>query len=176
MLITIESIILILTPIIAIYGAVLSTYICIRSIRSERVKVFVTHAWIYGVTAEGMEESPQMLNLYAINECRQDVVIGHLALEIPGFLCIGPDFVEHPIGPKFLKNNTSVIRPPVSTTSMTNHDILKPGHQLEVSFNHSKLVDVLRSRGMRMPIKVSAVFEDSFENVFFSSWFHIGED
>lgn len=174
--ITIQSIMSVLTPILALYGAALSTYICIRNIRSERVKVSVTHGWSFGVTAKGLEESPEKLQLYAVNECRHDVVVGSLTLEIPGLCRIAPQFLEYEKSSTWFDSLTSVIRRPDATKQESAHDILKPGHQLEVAFDYSRLVEILRSRGIEMPLRVRAVFEDTLENVSYSSWFHIGKN
>ncbi|MDE2805353.1 MAG: hypothetical protein OXN18_09445 [Gemmatimonadota bacterium] len=176
MSITFESVVSLLTPILAVYGAALSTYICIRNIRSERVKIFVTHGWSFAVTGKGPEESPEKLQLCAVNECRQDVVVGSLTLEIPGFCRITPQFLEYEKRPNWLDSITSVVRRPDTTKQESGHDILKPGHQLEVAFDYSRLVEALGNRGTDMPLRVRAVFEDTLENVFFSSWFHIGKD
>lgn len=173
--IPIESIMSVLTPILALYGAVLSTIIYIKEIRSKRVQVFVTHGWSYGLTAEGMEDSPKSLELSAVNACRQDVVVSSLTLDIPGFCRISPQFLECDQRATVVDNLSSVIRRPDFTQRKKTHQILKPGHQLEASFDHSQLVEVLRSRGMAMPLRVRAVFEDTLENFFFSSWFHIGD-
>ena len=173
-----ESIMSVLTPILAIYGAALSTYICVRSIRSERVKVFVTHGWTYGITAEGLEasQSPENLQLCAVNECRQDVVVSSLTLDIPGFCRITPQFLEYNKKTTLLDSLSFVIRRPDAKRRQAAQDILKPGHQLDVSFDYAALVEALRSRGMAMPLRVRAVFEDTLDNVFFSPWFHIGKD
>ena len=176
MSVTMESIMSVLTPILALYGAALSTYICFRTIRSERVRVFVTHGWTYGVTARGMEESPETLNLSAVNTCRKDIVVSSLTLEVPDFCCIAPEFLDYVTPGTVLDNIASVIRRANRTRRKTTPQVLKPGHTLEVSFDHSRLVEVLRSRGSAMPLRVRAVFEDTLENVFFSSWFHIGEE
>ena len=173
--IPIESIISVLTPLLALYGAGLSTYICIRGIRSKRVQVFVTHGWSYGFTTEGMADSPESLELSAVNTCRQDVVVSSLTLDIPGFCRIAPGFFEYVKRETVLDNLSSVIRRPDSPQRKETHQVLKPGHQLEVSFDYSQLVEDLRSRGMAMPLRVRAVFEDTLENYFFSSWFHIGD-
>ena len=167
--IPIESIMSVLTPILALYGAVLSTIIYIREIRSERVQVFVSHGWSYGFIAEGLPDSPERLELRAVNTCRQDVVVSSLALEIPGFCRIAPEFLEYDKRETVLDNLSSVIRRPDSP------QVLKPGHQHEVSFDYSQLVEGLRSRGMAMPLRVRVVFEDTLGNDFFSSWFHIGD-
>lgn len=171
-----ESIMSVLTPVLALYGAALSTYICIRTIRSERVRVFVTHGWTYGVTARGMEESPEKLNLSAVNTCRKDIVVSSLTLEIPDFFCIAPEFLDYETPGTVLDNLASLIRRAKNTKRRTIPQVLKPGHTLEASFDHSRLVEVLRSRGLAMPLRVRAVFEDTLENAFFSSWFHIGEE
>ena len=173
---TMESITSALTPILALYGAVLSTYICIRTIRAERVRVFVTHGWTYGMTARGMAESPETLNLSAVNTCRKDIVVSSLALDVPGFCYITPRFLEYETPGTVLDNLASAIRRATSTRRETAPEVLKPGHELEVSFDHSQLVEVLRRRGMEMPLRVRAVFGDTLENIFFSSWFHIGEE
>lgn len=173
---TMESITSALTPILALYGAVLSTYICIRTIRAERVRVFVTHGWRYGVTSKGMDESPETLILSAVNTCRKDIVVRSLALDIPDFCGITPEFLEYETPGTVLDNLASAIRRATSTRRKATPEVLKPGHKLEVSFDHSQLVEVLRRREMEMPLRVRAVFEDTLENVFVSSWFHIGEE
>ena len=172
---TMESILSVVTPILALYGAALSTYICIRNIRSERVEIFVTHGWSYAVTTDGVENPPEKLQLYATNTCRQDVVVGSLTLDIPDFMRITPQFLEHNKQKTVLDGLTSAIRRADLTKRKDSDQVLKPGHQLEVSFDYSRLVEVLRRRGMVMPLRVRAVFEDTLENLFFSSWFHIGK-
>lgn len=170
-----ESVLSVLTPILALYGAVLSTYICIRNIRSERIKVFVTHGWTYVVTTEDTENPPERLQLYATNTCRQDVVVRSLTLDIPDVMCITPQFLERNKRHTILDNLTSMARRTDLTKQEASHEILKPGHRLKVSFDYSRLVEVLCGRGLTMPLRVRAVFEDTLENVFFSSWFHIGK-
>lgn len=129
-----------LTPVLALYGAVLSTIIYIREIRSERVQVFVSHGWSYGYTAEGMANSPERLELRAVNTCRQDVVVCSLALEIPGFCRIAPEFLGYGKRETVSENLSSVSRRPDSPRRKKTHQVLKPGHQLEVSFDYSQLV------------------------------------
>ena len=128
------------------------------------------------MTASGMEESPETLNLSAVNTCRKDIVVGSLTLEIPDFVCIAPKFLDYETPGTVLDNLASVIRRAKRTKRRTTPQVLKPGHKLEVSFDHSRLVEVLRRRGMAMPLRVRAVFQDTLENVFYSSWFDIGEE
>lgn len=165
----------VLTPLLAIYGAALSTYICIRNILSERVKVFVTHGWDYKMIDGTLDDTPTALELSAVNKCQKDVVVSHLSLEITDLGYIAPGFLEYDKPMTVFDNIAAAIRRSGATKGKITNEILKPGHELKISFNYQQLVEALRDRGIVMPLRVRAVFEDTLENVFFSSWFRIGK-
>ena len=152
-----------LTPILAVYGAGLSTYLCVKAVRSDRIQVAVTHGWGYSPEALRESKSPEELTISAVNECRREIVMTSLTLEIPGLARIVPAFLE-PFGAKKerLKEEPDQTR-------------LMPGDKIEVSFDHSALKTMLRSYRIETPVQVRAVFEDTLENLFFGSWFEIGK-
>ena len=83
----------IVTAAVALYGAVLSSYIAVRSLLSDKPKLSVTYGWGYPATTIAID-SPETLSLYAINVGRREVVVSMLALELVGYACITPGFLE----------------------------------------------------------------------------------
>ena len=73
-----EEILKIVAPIVALYGAVLSTCMYIKSIRSEKIDIFVGYGFIYDLERVGVHP-PNALVLRAVNQGRRKAVITSLS-------------------------------------------------------------------------------------------------
>lgn len=153
----------ILVAIVAVYGAVLSTYMLVRRIRSDRFNIFVTHGWAYSLSDNSMDKSPKSLTISAVNHGAREVVIESLCLEIPSFCRITPMGLELMNGGSCPNNKY-----PVEKTR------LKCGDQIEASFDYAALSKILTQRGFGARSRIRAVCEDTLENVYASAWFEMG--
>lgn len=154
----------ILIAIIAVYGAALSTYMLVRRVRSDKTKVVVTHGWSYNIRNNRMDNRPEYLGICAVNHSRKEVVVQSLSLEIPGLCLIAPGFLEIYGGDKSPNNR-----------NLTEDTRLRCGDKAEVSFDCKMLRAMLNKHGYSVQLRVRAVCEDTLENVYYSSWFEIGE-
>ena len=154
----------ILVAVIAGYGAVLSTYMLVRRVRSDKTKVVVTHGWSYSIRDNRMDNRPEYLGVYAVNHSRKEVVIHSLSLELPGLCLIAPEFLEIYGGDESPNNK-----------NLTEDTRLRYGDKAEVSFDCEMLRTMLKRHGYSVQSRVRAVCEDTLENVYYSSWFEIGE-
>ena len=151
------------TGAVAIYGAVLSSYILYRNMRSARNKLSVTYGWSYSVP--GPVNVPQLLELEATNTGRHDMVVFSLRLDIPRFCRITPAFLDKEGNKEESKNRyfAKGVR-------------LKPGDQISATFDYAELKQFIERMKWTTPLRVRAVCEDTLENYFFGSWFEIGKD
>ena len=167
---TLKPSIEVLTPIIAFWGAALSTYIYVKKTMSDRIKMSVTYGWGY---SELDTMIPEVLTLHAVNSCRRDVVVGSLTLEVPGLCRITPLFLDWDKSDEYEYSRGEK----TSQNKYVDEDQrLRPGDRIEASFDYKELVNLLKNRGLKMPLRARAVFEDTLENVFFSSWLEIGKE
>ena len=154
----------IITLLLALYATALSTYICFRQIKSEKPNVSVTVGWSHaGVFGEELPETPQSLELHAVNRGRRDVVITIFALEVPGFACITPDFLP------LTQEHTKYDKYPIEKNQR-----LKYGEEVSVSFDYAGILELLDKKRIVKPLKICAVLGDSLGNYFCSSWIEIG--
>ena len=113
-----------------------------------------------------VHDKPDVLLIYAVNRGRHEVVVSSLCIEIPELCRITPLFVDKMTESEHTNNKYP----------LEENDRLKSGQRLEISFDNHTLIEEWRRRGLEMPLRVRAVFEDTLENVFYSSWFEIGGD
>ena len=157
----IETIVEIVTPLVALYGAVLATFLGVKELRSDRLSAFVSHGWGYSGDSIMRQGPPDELSLYAVNDGHRDLVVSSLALEIEGFCQITPGFLE-----------------PYGASSTGNSDVedrrLGVGDRIEVRFDNAALNRFIEDRELQKPVRARAVLEDTREHFFCSSWFEIG--
>ena len=151
------SVLEIITAGVALYGAGLSSYLAYRSFISDKPKLTVTYGWGYPVTATTNDDSPETLTLHATNVGRREVVVSILGLELEGYACITPGFLESMAKfPKLDRNRGGgqKVR-------------LKPGDEIEAVFDASQLIQFVK----RSPaLRVRAYCEDTLENSFLGTW------
>ena len=146
----------IVTAGVALYGAGLSSYIAARSFVSDKPKLTVTYGWGYPAIAATID-FPETLALYATNVGRREVVVSMLALELEGYACITPGFLEEMA--KFPKSDKN--------RNAGQELRLKPGDKIESVFDASQLIQFLK----RSPeLRVRAYCEDTLENRFLGKW------
>ena len=161
-----ESVSEILTPLLALYGAALSTYVFYKNMQSRRPTMFVSHGWSYDFgQRRDLDWFPVTLNLHAVNHGQPEIVVSSLGLEIPEFCIITPNFVDSNSADESDNNKYEV-----------EDKRLHHGDRIEVVFDYGKLLHMLHSRGVTFPVRVRAVCEDSLENFYFSTWFEIGRE
>ncbi len=151
------SVLEIITAVVAVYGAGLSSYLAYRNFISDKPKLSVTYGWSYPDIAAATIDSPETLTLYATNVGRREVVVSILGLELEGYACITPRFLE------------GVAKFPKSDRNKNGGQKvrLKPGDAIEAVFDASQLIQfVKRSSALR----VRAYCEDTLENSFLGRW------
>lgn len=161
-----ESVSEILTPLLALYGAALSTYVFYKNMQSKQPTMFVSHGWSYDFDQRHhLDPFPTTLNIHAVNHGQSEIVVASLGLEILELFVVTPNFVD--------SNNAE-------ESDYNKYDIedkrLRHGDRIEVVFDYEKLLHIMHSRGLTFPMRVRAVCEDSLENFYFSTWFEIGND
>ena len=147
----------IITILVALYGAGLSTYLVIRNLILDKPKLSVTYGWSSPIHAT--TKSPDTLTLHATNVGRREVVVYVLALELEGYVCITPGFLEYELlkFPKSDKNKNA-----------EQKVRLKPGDDIETAFDASQIAQFVK----RSPAsRVRAYCEDTLENRFLGTWF-----
>lgn len=149
----------VITLVIADYGAVLSSYLGIRHLRSQKPKMSVTHGWSYGEDVR-VPTTPKYLHLHAVNTGNPDIVIQILALDIPNFMILTPGFLAHGVQSQYsnFKGNVQGRR-------------LKAGDKIEICFDYTMLLEFFEKR--KLPLRVRAVCEDTLENWYNSEWFEM---
>ncbi|MCY3813471.1 MAG: hypothetical protein OXH15_16880 [Gammaproteobacteria bacterium] len=88
---TFQFVTLVLTPVVAIYGAGLATWTALRGWRADKPSVFVSYGWVFDIP---MGANPSALTLTAVNDGRRDLIVESLSLEVPGYCCITPAFLD----------------------------------------------------------------------------------
>lgn len=156
----------VLVPLLALYGATLSTYVCYKNIQANRPKLFVTHGWSYDIDKGGsFGWFPTTLNLYAVNQRQREVVVSSFGLELPDSNVITPPFLDISESDGNSNNKYDV-----------EDKRLQYGDRIEIVFDYRKLLDRLHGRNAKLPLRVRAVCEDSLENFYFSTRFEIGNE
>ena len=155
------------TALIAFYGAVFSTVLFFRQKRLDRPKIEVSHAFHYAVAPDRKRDAPPAaLLVQAVNSGRQELVVTHLALEIPGFTAITPSFLTLKRGNRKSRYN----RPQLDKAR------LRPGDMMETSFDYAQLLAMLDDHGIDTPLQVRGLCYDTLGNFFSASWHEIGRE
>ena len=161
-----ETIKEVLIPLLALYGAGLSTYVCYKNIQSNRPKVFTTHGWSYEVDQNRrLNWFPTTLTLHAVNRGQQEVVVVSLGLELSNSNIILPTYFD--------PNDADA---PEKNEHDAEDKRLQYGDKIEVVFGYENLLNGLRGQKANLPMRVRAVCEDSLENFYFSTYFEIGKE
>ena len=157
-----KTVVEIVTPMVALYGAILATAVGVKGLRSDRLSAFVSYGWSYSADSIGSSAPPEELCLHAVNDGRRDLVVSTLSLEIPEFCLIAPKFLERFGASRVRKDDVEGQR-------------LAVGDRIEVRFDNTALRSLLERLGVQRPVRVRAVLEDTLENFYFSSWFQVGD-
>lgn len=155
-----KTVVEMLTPILAMYGAILATVVAVNRLRSDRLSAFVSHGWSYSQDSLMNSAPPKHLFLHAVNNGRRDLVVSSLTLDIPGCCRIAPGFLDQ-----------------FGATNIGYDDVegrrLSVGDRIQVQFDNLALRSMIQRLPVQPPVRVRAVLEDTLENYFFSSWFEI---
>lgn len=150
------------TLLVALYGAALATFLGIKELGSDRLSAIVSYGWSYSEDSIKYSGSPDEIILNAVNSGRRDLVVSSLSLEIKGFCCITPAFLEEFGASKPERNVVEGHR-------------LCTGDRIEARFDIAALKRLIGIREVQGPVSVRAVLEDTLENFYCSSWFEIRE-
>lgn len=157
----------ILTFLVALYGAALSTFVYFRSIQTGKTNVLVSRGYSYEFSDGALSDIPDTLTLSATNFSNHEVVIVNICLEIPGFANIAPGFLVPELAnvKKSEKNKGEISR-----------TRLKKGDSADVTFDYLSLSEFIVKKGKNLPFKVRGVCETSLEEFYYTDWFSIGDD
>ena len=150
---------------IALYGAVLATFVAVKDWLAGRTSVFVSYGWVYTMEGLANHAPPDQLLLTAVNDGRRDVVVGTFTLELPDLGRVTPAFFAG--------------QQPRSKASTCAGAIegkrLAPGDSVQVKFDGKAVRALVRQKFDKGPVELRGVLEDSLENHYFSSSFEVGE-
>lgn len=158
----------IISLVVSLYGAVLATYLGVRRIQSQQSKAFVSYGWQYSLGSNGhMEDTPNALILYAVNDGSKDIVFESIGIEIDGIPTI--------IVPAFLNN----FREENHNKEHGDNTKLRCGEKVQVALDNHALWAAIRyfesrfSQARERPLTARAVLQGTFDNYFVSEWFEL---
>ena len=154
-----------LTLLIAGYGAILSSVIFVKNVKSERPNVFVSHGYSYDRETLISRRDPEELTVVATNHGKREIKVKMLGIEIPGYCIVSPIFFN---GFAELRSDHN--------KGMDENVTLKYGDEIQISFDYRHLMDFLSKRlGRDIPCQIRPVCEDTLGNTFSGTWFGLGD-
>lgn len=153
---------------ISLYGAGLATYLGFKRIQSQRPRAFVSYGWQYSFGSNGrMEDTPNALVLYAVNDGPKDIVFESIGLEIDGIPSV--------IVPAWLNN----FREENHNREHGENTKLHCGEKVQVALDNHAVWAAIRyfeprfSQARERPLTARAVLQGTFDNYFVSEWFEL---
>ena len=159
----------VLTILIAIYGALLSTHIYMRQRKQDRVYLSVACRKSYNFNSKFDEKDCETLAVTVTNHSFHEVVICSLTLEIPAknSVLISPWMIQDSNDDSEVSINQGIVK------NKENIKI-KRGEQFSATYDYKELLELIESFNLKTPLRVRGVCEDTLENCFFSDWIEIG--